>query len=50
MIGDYIFDVQSGRAAGTATVLIDPAKRPEWAQSADIVIAEFAELLGHVSN
>jgi HAD superfamily hydrolase (TIGR01509 family) len=50
MVGDYVFDVQSGRAAGTATVLIDPARRPEWAQSADIIIGEFAELLGHVSN
>jgi HAD superfamily hydrolase (TIGR01509 family) len=50
MIGDYVFDVQSGRAAGTATVLIDPARRPEWALSADLIITDFAELLDHVSN
>ena len=50
MIGDYLFDVQSGRAAGTATVLIDPSKRPEWKPFADIVIADFAELLDYVSK
>jgi len=46
MVGDYLFDVQAGRAAGATTVLIvdgDPV--PEFAPLADHVIRDLRELL-----
>jgi len=49
MVGDYIFDAQAGKAAGAATVLIDPVGRPEWRPFADLVITELQELLDHVA-
>jgi HAD superfamily hydrolase (TIGR01549 family) len=48
MVGDYVFDAQAGRAAGVATVLLDPARRPEWEGFADLVLDELGDLLDHV--
>ena len=46
MVGDYLFDMQAGRAAGATTVLmLGDARLPEWADSADHVIRRLAELL-----
>lgn len=46
MVGDYLFDLQCGRAAGAATVLmIGDAPRPSYADQADHVIRRLAELL-----
>ena len=46
MVGDYLFDIISGRDAGTRTVLmIGDAARPEYADQADHVIRALAELL-----
>ncbi|MBI4718475.1 MAG: HAD family hydrolase [Planctomycetes bacterium] len=46
MIGDYLFDILSGRAAGARTVLmIGDAAAPEYAPQADHVIRRLAELL-----
>jgi len=50
MVGDYLFDVQSGRAAGTATVLLDPKQRGIGSQFADLVITEIDELFEIVSR
>lgn len=38
MVGDYYFDLAAGRAAGTATVYLDPRGEFEWADYADISI------------
>jgi HAD superfamily hydrolase (TIGR01509 family) len=46
MVGDYLFDIQAGRAAGARTVLmIGQAPLPEYAAQADHVIRALPELL-----
>jgi HAD superfamily hydrolase (TIGR01509 family) len=46
MVGDYRFDILSGRAAGTRTVLmIGAGPPPDYAHEADHVIASLHELL-----
>jgi HAD superfamily hydrolase (TIGR01509 family) len=46
MIGDYLFDILSGRAAGTRTVLMIGDKTPpSFADQADHVIRQLPELL-----
>jgi phosphoglycolate phosphatase-like HAD superfamily hydrolase len=46
MVGDFLFDIQSGRAAGTRTVLmIGDAPRPQFADQADHVIRRLPQLL-----
>lgn len=46
MVGDYLFDVQAGRAAGTRTALIiGDSPMPDYADQADLVIRRLAELL-----
>ena len=44
MIGDYLFDVQAGRAAGTATVLFGPAEA-SWLPFVDHRIDDFDQLV-----
>jgi HAD superfamily hydrolase (TIGR01509 family) len=48
MVGDYVFDMQAGRAAGATTVLVRSAKLPEPPSEADYVIDELTELLALV--
>ncbi len=46
MVGDYLFDIMSGRAAGTHTVLmIGDRPAPDFADQADHVIRRLVELL-----
>lgn len=46
MVGDYLFDIDSGRAAGSTTVLmLGDARLPEWADRADHIIRRLNELL-----
>lgn len=46
MVGDYLFDIQAGRAAGTQTVLYAPGPRaPHYADQAHGTIRHFDELL-----
>jgi len=50
MVGDYLFDILSGKAAGTRTVLmIGDGPVPEYAPQADYVIRGLSELLTLVS-
>lgn len=49
MVGDYLFDLQSGRACGAATVHVDRSRSFRWPHLTDIAVAsldELAELLG----
>lgn len=47
MVGDYRFDLEAGRAAGTATVLIDRERaRPPWTDIADRTVDRLDALLG----
>ena len=46
MVGDYLFDVQSGNAAGAKTVLLWPRPDlPEWHGQADHVVGNLTELI-----
>lgn len=45
MIGDYLFDIQAGRAAGCRTILLAADKTPPYADLADHVIGGLAELV-----
>ncbi|WP_052263271.1 HAD family hydrolase [Geobacter pickeringii] len=44
MVGDYLFDLQSGRAAGTATVHVDRTGAFRWPELADIAVSSLDEL------
>jgi HAD superfamily hydrolase (TIGR01509 family) len=47
MVGDWVYDVQAGRAAGTATVLINrhgPVPS-EWGEFSDVVVDSLVELI-----
>ncbi len=51
MVGDYVYDIQSGNAAGATTVLFaadDPA--PEATEQADHVIRDLRELITILNN
>ncbi len=45
MIGDYLFDLQAGRAAGMATVLFDPSATFAWRDHADRCVSRLDQLL-----
>jgi HAD superfamily hydrolase (TIGR01509 family) len=44
MVGDYLYDIISGREAGSHTCLIVHGERPEWAEKADLVIEALDEI------
>lgn len=44
MVGDYAFDLQTGRAAGAATIHVDPTRAFRWPELADIAVGSLAEL------
>lgn len=45
-IGDYIYDLQAGNAAGVKTILLTSQERAdEWAPAADIVVEDLFEVL-----
>lgn len=49
MVGDYLFDLQCGRACGAATVHVDRSRGFRWPELTDIAVEsldELAELLG----
>lgn len=44
MVGDYAFDLQTGRAAGAATIHVDPTRAFRWPELTDIAVGSLAEL------
>jgi len=44
MVGDYLYDLQTGRAAGVGTVHVDPAGLFRWPALADVLVTSLAEL------
>ena len=44
IIGDYLYDLQVGRAAKIATVHVDPSGNFEWPELADISVCSLNEL------
>ena len=45
MVGDFVYDLQAGRAAGTTTLYIDPSAAFPAREHADWCVASLAELL-----
>ena len=45
MVGDYLFDIQSGAAAGARTVLVTNGRRHDFENQADFVIERLTELI-----
>ena len=45
VVGDYVFDVEAGRAAGTFTALLKTNKHTDPAPQPDLIIEEIADLL-----
>jgi HAD superfamily hydrolase (TIGR01509 family) len=48
VVGDYLHDVRAGRAAGTATVLVNRRDEPGWHDEADLVLRSLAGLAAEV--
>lgn len=46
MVGDFLFDLEAGRAAGTATVYVDPEGRFPFGHLADVQVRSLGELAG----
>jgi len=44
MVGDYVFDLQAGRSAGTATVYLDKGGDSRYRQLADVSVHTLSEL------
>jgi HAD superfamily hydrolase (TIGR01509 family) len=49
MVGDYLYDLQTGRAAGAATIHVDPSGAFRWPHLADRCVATLQELVAEVS-
>jgi HAD superfamily hydrolase (TIGR01509 family) len=50
MVGDYLFDLQVGRAAGTATIHVDSSCAFRWPELADLAVATLDELAEAISD
>jgi HAD superfamily hydrolase (TIGR01549 family) len=53
MVGDYLYDLQAGQAAGAATIHVHgdlPRRWPEWTDLCVPTLAELAKLLEDVSG
>jgi HAD superfamily hydrolase (TIGR01509 family) len=44
MVGDYLFDLEAGRRAGSATIYLDPTGEFPWQDRADLPITTLAEI------
>jgi len=44
MVGDYAFDLLTGRAAGAGTIHVDPARAFRWPELTDIAVGSLTEL------
>jgi HAD superfamily hydrolase (TIGR01549 family) len=50
MIGDYLYDIQVGRRAGTRTALVTHGRIWPFAGQADLVFADFVEGMAKLGN
>ena len=49
MVGDYLFDLQTGHSAGVATVHLDITKVFAWPELTDVSVSTLSELHTHIS-
>ena len=45
MVGDYLFDLQAGRAAGIATIYVDPSRTFSFGNHADLKVGQLHEVI-----
>jgi HAD superfamily hydrolase (TIGR01509 family) len=45
MVGDYVFDLEAGKRAGSATVYIDPTGEFVWQAQADVAVSQLATIV-----
>jgi HAD superfamily hydrolase (TIGR01509 family) len=50
VVGDYLFDLQAGRAAGTATILVDASGEFRYREHADLSVRRLDEILDKAGN
>ncbi len=50
VIGDFLYDLQVGKSAGTATVHVDPKGEFKWPELADIQVQSFDELTDYLTQ
>ena len=50
MVGDYVFDLEAGRRAGSATVYLDPTGEFLWQDLADLPIMTLTEITAMLEN
>jgi HAD superfamily hydrolase (TIGR01509 family) len=50
MVGDYVFDLEAGRRAGSTTVYLDPTGEFLWQGLADLPITTLAEITAMLEN
>jgi len=50
MVGDYLFDLQVGRAAGTATIHVDSSGAFRWPELADLSVVTLDELVDAMTS
>ena len=48
MVGDYLFDLQAGKAAGAATIHVDRTGSFRWPEFADLAVVSLDELLSMI--
>jgi HAD superfamily hydrolase (TIGR01509 family) len=48
MVGDYLYDLQSGKSAGVTTIHIDGRRDQTWPEYTDIYIRDFSEITSFV--
>ena len=48
MVGDYLYDLEAGRAAGVATVHVDSRRAGAWPEVTDIRVDELGEIIDYL--
>lgn len=50
MIGDYLFDLQAGRSAGTMTIHFDSQGSFQWPEESDLNVCDLEKLATHLDK
>jgi HAD superfamily hydrolase (TIGR01509 family) len=50
MVGDYLFDLQAGKSAGTATIHVNRNEEKAWKDLTDIYVSSLAEIVGLITT
>ena len=48
MVGDYLFDLEAGKAAGVATIHVDCGRDVDWSEYTDIRVRALSEIIDYL--